>query len=106
MRTSRSSGEICHLSGQTGTSSHSFKAQAVRPLAAEPRYGATGTAAKADIDRLAELGATPSPTAPGWAERVRAVAPRGVGAVFDTTGAGLLDDLDAHRYHGKIVLLP
>jgi hypothetical protein len=34
------------------------------------------------------------------------VAPRGAGAVFDITGAGLLDDLDAHRYHGKIVLLP
>jgi NADPH:quinone reductase-like Zn-dependent oxidoreductase len=51
-----------------------------------------GTAAEDDIDRLAGLGATAVRYGDGWADRVRAAAPGGVDAVFDTAGAGLLDD--------------
>lgn len=51
-----------------------------------------GTAADGDIGRLAGLGATAVPYGDGWAERVRAAAPGGVDAVFDTSGAGLLPD--------------
>jgi NADPH:quinone reductase-like Zn-dependent oxidoreductase len=51
-----------------------------------------GTAADADIDRLTGLGATAVRYGDGWAGRVRAAAPGGVDAVFDTTGAGLLPD--------------
>jgi NADPH:quinone reductase-like Zn-dependent oxidoreductase len=50
------------------------------------------TAAEGDINRLTGLGATAVGYGDGWAERVRAVAPAGVDAVFDTAGAGLLAD--------------
>jgi NADPH:quinone reductase-like Zn-dependent oxidoreductase len=49
-----------------------------------------GTAAAGDLDRVAALGATPVRYGDGWTERVRAAAPAGVDAVFDTAGAGLL----------------
>jgi NADPH:quinone reductase-like Zn-dependent oxidoreductase len=49
-----------------------------------------GTAADSDLDRLTGLGATAVRYGDGWTERVRAEAPDGVDAVFDTTGAGLL----------------
>ncbi len=49
-----------------------------------------GTAADADLGRLAALGVTPVRYGDGWTERVRAVAPAGVDAVFDAAGAGLL----------------
>ena len=49
-----------------------------------------GTAADGDLDRLTGLGATAVRYGDGWTERVRAAAPDGVDAVFDTTGAGLL----------------
>ena len=49
-----------------------------------------GTASPDDAGRLASLGATAVRYGDGWADRVRAAAPDGVDAVFDTTGAGLL----------------
>jgi len=49
-----------------------------------------GTSAEGDIGRLTGLGATVVRYGDGWAERARAVAPAGVDAVFDTSGAGLL----------------
>jgi NADPH:quinone reductase-like Zn-dependent oxidoreductase len=51
-----------------------------------------GTAAESDIARLTALGATAVRYGDGWVERVRAAAPGGVDAVFDTSGAGLLPD--------------
>ena len=51
-----------------------------------------GTAAAGDLGRLAALGATAIRYGDGWTERVRAAAPAGVDAVFDTSGAGLLAD--------------
>ena len=49
-----------------------------------------GTAAEDDLGRLTALGATAVRYGDGWTERVRAAAPAGVDAVFDTSGAGLL----------------
>jgi NADPH:quinone reductase-like Zn-dependent oxidoreductase len=56
--------------------------------------GATviGTAAPGDLDRVTALGAAAVPYGDGWADRVRAIAPDGVDAVFDTSGAGVLAD--------------
>ncbi|MGW1505066.1 NADP-dependent oxidoreductase [Streptomyces mirabilis] len=51
-----------------------------------------GTVAEQDIERLTTLGATAVPYGEGWAERVRAAAPRGVDYVFDASGAGVLAD--------------
>jgi NADPH:quinone reductase-like Zn-dependent oxidoreductase len=51
-----------------------------------------GVAGPGDQDRLTGLGAVTVPAGDGWAGRDRAVAPDGVDAVFDTTGAGLLPD--------------
>ncbi|HET6189386.1 MAG TPA: NADP-dependent oxidoreductase [Trebonia sp.] len=51
-----------------------------------------GTAAEEDIARITAMGATGVPSGDGWADRVRAAAPEGVDAVFDTAGAGLLAD--------------
>ena len=51
-----------------------------------------GTAADRDLNRLTALGATAVRYGDGWAGRVRAAAPAGVDAVFDTSGAGLLAD--------------
>ncbi|WP_020143041.1 NADP-dependent oxidoreductase [Terracoccus sp. 273MFTsu3.1] len=56
--------------------------------------GATviGTASAANQERVAALGATPTTYGDGWLERVRALAPNGVDAVFDASGAGVLDE--------------
>jgi NADPH:quinone reductase-like Zn-dependent oxidoreductase len=51
-----------------------------------------GVAGRDGQERLTGLGAVAVPSGDGWADRVRAVAPDGVDAVFDTTGAGLLPD--------------
>jgi NADPH:quinone reductase-like Zn-dependent oxidoreductase len=51
-----------------------------------------GTVADGDLERLGALGVTAVRYGDDWADRVRAVAPTGVDAVFDTTGAGLLAD--------------
>jgi NADPH:quinone reductase-like Zn-dependent oxidoreductase len=49
-----------------------------------------GTAAAGDLEGVTALGATAIQYGEGWADRVRAVAPDGVDAVFDTSGAGVL----------------
>jgi NADPH:quinone reductase-like Zn-dependent oxidoreductase len=51
-----------------------------------------GTAADRDLNRLTAFGATAVRYGDGWTRRVRAAAPAGVDAVFDTSGAGLLAD--------------
>ena len=61
-------------------------------LAAARGITVVGTAAEGDLDRLTALGVTAVRYGDGWTERVRAAAPAGVDAVFDTSGAGLLAD--------------
>ncbi|WP_434594201.1 NADP-dependent oxidoreductase [Streptomyces sp. A5-4] len=51
-----------------------------------------GTASPANHDHLRVLGAIPVAYGDGLAERVRAVAPQGVDAVFDAAGRGALPD--------------
>ncbi|MCA5894065.1 NADP-dependent oxidoreductase [Isoptericola sp. NEAU-Y5] len=51
-----------------------------------------GTASARNQDRVAALGATPTPYGAGLVARVRALAPDGVDAVLDATGAGVLPD--------------
>lgn len=55
--------------------------------------GATviGTASERNHDFLRSLGATPTTYGPGLVERVRALAPAGVDAVFDCAGGALPD---------------
>lgn len=57
--------------------------------------GATviGTASEHNHEYLRSLGATPTTYGPGLADRVTALAPGGVDAAFDVTGAGSLPDL-------------
>jgi len=59
-------------------------------LAAARGITVIATAAEQDIERITALGATAVRYGDGWAGRVRAAAPDGVDAVFDTSGAGLL----------------
>jgi NADPH:quinone reductase-like Zn-dependent oxidoreductase len=56
--------------------------------------GATviGTASEANHDFVRSLGATPIAYGEGLVERVKAVAPQGVDAVFDAAGKGALPD--------------
>jgi len=56
--------------------------------------GATviGTASPANHDFLRSLGVTPVEYGEGLVDRVRAVAPQGVDAVFDTAGQGVLKE--------------
>jgi NADPH:quinone reductase-like Zn-dependent oxidoreductase len=61
-------------------------------LAAARGVRVIGTAADTDLERLTGLGAHAVRYGNQWAERVRAAAPEGVDAVFDTSGAGLLSD--------------
>jgi NADPH:quinone reductase-like Zn-dependent oxidoreductase len=61
-------------------------------LAIARGHTVVGTADSADLDRVNGLGATAVRYGPGWAERVRAAAPGGADAVFDTAGVGLLAD--------------
>jgi len=51
-----------------------------------------GTASAANQDRVAALGATATTYGQGWVDRVRQLAPDGVDAVFDTSGAGVLEE--------------
>jgi NADPH:quinone reductase-like Zn-dependent oxidoreductase len=55
------------------------------------------TAGPANQDYLASLGATPTVYGDGLVERVRALAPDGVDAVFDVAGKGALEDSIALR---------
>jgi len=52
-----------------------------------------GTASAAKHDYVRELGAIPTPYGPGLAERVRALAPRGVDAALDVVGGGIIPEL-------------
>jgi NADPH:quinone reductase-like Zn-dependent oxidoreductase len=61
-------------------------------LAAAQGLTVIGTAAEDDLGGVTALGATAVRYGQGWADRVRAVAPDGVDAVFDTSGAGVLAD--------------
>src|SRR5215212_3330655 len=56
--------------------------------------GATviGTASEPNHDYLREIGATPVVYGEGLVDRVRAVAPDGIDAVFDAAGQGALPD--------------
>ncbi|WP_166844370.1 NADP-dependent oxidoreductase [Isoptericola sp. BMS4] len=56
-----------------------------------------GTASPRHQDRVRALGAAATTYGPGWAERVRALAPDGVDAVLDAAGAGVLPDSIALR---------
>ncbi|WP_227996048.1 NADP-dependent oxidoreductase [Nocardia australiensis] len=49
-----------------------------------------GTASQANQDAVRSLGATPTTYGAGVADRVRAVAPNGIDAVFDAAGHGVL----------------
>ncbi|MFI0787665.1 NADP-dependent oxidoreductase [Streptomyces lydicus] len=51
-----------------------------------------GTAGEHDSARLTDLGATAVRYGDGWADRVKAAAPRGVDFVLDASGAGVLAD--------------
>jgi NADPH:quinone reductase-like Zn-dependent oxidoreductase len=52
-----------------------------------------GTASESNQDFLRSLGVLPTTYGPGLPERVAALAPRGVDAVFDTSGRGSLQEL-------------
>jgi NADPH:quinone reductase-like Zn-dependent oxidoreductase len=52
-----------------------------------------GTASDGNHEFLRSLGAIPATYGPGLADRVHALAPAGVDAVFDAAGAGGLPDL-------------
>jgi NADPH:quinone reductase-like Zn-dependent oxidoreductase len=56
-----------------------------------------GTAGADNQDHVAALGATPLVYGDGLVERVRALAPEGVDAVFDAAGKGALEDSVALR---------
>jgi NADPH:quinone reductase-like Zn-dependent oxidoreductase len=59
--------------------------------------GATviGTASERNHEFLTSLGAVPTTYGPGLAQRLSALAPRGVDIVLDTAASGSLDDLVA-----------
>lgn len=59
-------------------------------LAASRGVTVIGVAGQDDLGQLTSLGATAVRSGEGWPGRVRTLAPDGVDAVFDTTGAGLL----------------
>ena len=61
-------------------------------LAAARGATVVGTASEANHDYLRELGATPVVYGGGLVDRVRAVAPDGIDAVFDVAGRGALPD--------------
>ncbi|WP_407551631.1 NADP-dependent oxidoreductase [Streptomyces sp. Pv4-95] len=51
-----------------------------------------GTVGEHDVERLTARGATAVRYGDGWAERVKAAAPKGVDLVLDASGAGVLAD--------------
>ncbi|MFS8049509.1 NADP-dependent oxidoreductase [Rhizobium sp. BR 314] len=54
-----------------------------------------GTASAPKHDYLRDLGALPTTYGPGLAERVKALAPNGVGAALDLAGSGVIPELIA-----------
>ncbi|MFD6100749.1 NADP-dependent oxidoreductase [Nocardiopsis flavescens] len=78
-------GETLLVHGASGT----VGAVAVQ-FAVAAGVGVVGTAGPANLERVRGLGAVPVAYGPGWADRVRAAAPRGVDAVLDAAGHGIL----------------
>ncbi|WP_328404906.1 NADP-dependent oxidoreductase [Nocardia sp. NBC_00403] len=65
-----------------------------------------GTASQANQDVVRALGATPTTYGAGLAERVRALTPKGVDAVFDAAGhGGLPDAIDLRGGTDRIVTI-
>ena len=64
-------------------------------IALDRRATVVGTASEAKHDYLRSLGVLPTTYGPALAERIAALAPRGVDAAFDTAGSGSLADLIA-----------
>jgi len=56
--------------------------------AVAPGAGVIATASKRNVDYLRSIGAEPVAYGDGLLDRVRAIAPRGVDAVLDTSGRG------------------
>jgi len=81
------SGETLLIHG-AGGSAGSIATQ----LAVARGIAVVGTAGPHDQELVAELGASAVLYGDGWVDRVRAVAPEGVDAVFDTSGAGVLPE--------------
>ena len=61
-------------------------------LAVQGGVRVIGTASPESQETVAALGATPTPYGPGIVDRVHELAPGGVDAVLDTSGAGVLRD--------------
>lgn len=59
-------------------------------LAAARGITVIGTAGQQDLQRVTALGAVAVLYGDGWLDRARVLAPQGVDAVFDTSGAGVL----------------
>lgn len=62
-------------------------------IAAARGFRVIGTASERNHDRLRGLGAVPVLYGEGFGDRVRALAPEGVGGGIDVAGAGVLDEL-------------
>jgi NADPH:quinone reductase-like Zn-dependent oxidoreductase len=80
-------GETLLIHGASGA----VGAMAVQ-LAVQRGLTVIGTGSSANQEYIATLGATPTHYGPGLVDRVRALAPRGVDAVFDVSGKGALPD--------------
>ncbi|WP_245553481.1 NADP-dependent oxidoreductase [Nocardia veterana] len=79
-------GETLLVNGASGAVG-SLAVQLARALGAT----VVGTASAANQEVVRGLGALPTTYGPGVVERVRALAPRGIDAVFDCAGHGFLD---------------
>jgi NADPH:quinone reductase-like Zn-dependent oxidoreductase len=65
-----------------------------------------GTAAEANHEYLKGLGAIPTTYGPGLVDRVRALAPDGIDAVFDVAGRGALaDSIELRGGTGRIITI-
>jgi NADPH:quinone reductase-like Zn-dependent oxidoreductase len=80
------SGETLLIHGASGA-----VGEVATQLALRDGVRVIGTASEANQERVAGLGAAATTYGDGWLDRVRALAPDGVDAVFDTSGAGVLE---------------
>ena len=75
-------------------------------LAVQRGLTVIGTGSPANQEYIATLGATPTHYGPGLVDRVRALAPNGVDAVFDAAGKGALpDSIELRGGTGRIVTI-
>ena len=81
-----SAGETLLVHGASGA-----VGEVVTQLAVAGGATVIGTASAANQERVEALGATSTTYGEGWLDRVRALAPGGVDAVLDVSGAGVLD---------------